>query len=161
MTSLKVMYLFSNKNSCLQKQFFSGQTNLLKLSVIDNGLTDVDVGAFENLDKLDGLYLFHNKIKRFEINGKSLKLLTTLELSRNSLEEISNLFFQGLFNLNQLVLNRNAITHIEAGSNLFEGLILNSLKMRINRFIDTEYINQRGVKVVSNSPIYKCYPHTA
>ena len=35
MTSLKVMYLCSNENSRLQKRFFSGQTNLLKLSVID------------------------------------------------------------------------------------------------------------------------------
>ena len=94
MTSLKIMYLCLNKNSRLQKRFFSGQTNLLKLSFIDNGLTDVDVDAFENLDKLDGLYLFYNKIKRFDINGKSLTLLTTLELSRNSLKEVSNLSFQ-------------------------------------------------------------------
>ncbi len=106
---------------------------ILNVQYVQNGaIENIEVGAFNNLEKLEVLGLHKNKIKTLAPGVFSgLSSLITLWLTGNDITYLEPGVFEGLVNLQYLKLFRNYITHVDAGT--FQGLVnLKTLELSIN-----------------------------
>ncbi|XP_013420228.1 insulin-like growth factor-binding protein complex acid labile subunit [Lingula anatina] len=99
---------------------FRGLSNLKRLTISQNSF-EVTSSLFQDLVKLELLYLMENDIKQLPGDAlRSLKQLDTLNLHGNALKDISPDVLRGLTNLKYLELATNKLTSIPAG--LFQDL---------------------------------------
>jgi len=98
LTYLKVVRLFKNNITSIERGSFVLLTELEKLIMCEVGLRTIEVGAF---------------------NG--LKMLTELIINGNNLSEILPGTFENLFNLISVHLNGNSLEYLDSG--VFSGLV--------------------------------------
>ncbi|XP_015225257.1 PREDICTED: leucine-rich alpha-2-glycoprotein-like [Cyprinodon variegatus] len=113
---LQELHLYGNKLQSLSSHLLRGVPQLHTLDLTENKLSDLPVDVFSDAP-LKNLVLKNNQIKR--VDEKWLpenSSLTWLDLSGNSLTEISVGFFQRLPHLENLDLSNNQLEKIPANS---------------------------------------------
>uniref|UniRef100_A0A915DBN3 LRRCT domain-containing protein n=1 Tax=Ditylenchus dipsaci TaxID=166011 RepID=A0A915DBN3_9BILA len=117
--ALTDLNLAGNIFSELPSSLFSAQRRLSKLDLSSNLLTSIDPQAFSGLYSLKELDLARNLLPSIEQGGLSsnwnyLPDLQMIDLSGNSIKQIDENAFQGLFSLKELRLkDMPALTHVQ------------------------------------------------
>lgn len=97
--------------------FGTNGSNIVRLSLGKNHITEISKGAFYKLHAVYTLYLDFNKISRIEPGSfDDLTSLAVLGLSGNKLLSINEYLFPELIRLSSLDLSMNSITSINDGS---------------------------------------------
>ena len=98
-------------------------TRALSLNLRNNSISSLPANAFAHISGLKKIYLSNNKIKLFDSNAFATLDLEVLDLSRNRLRAIPDLFAEAttsLQNLRELKLSNNYISSI--ADEAFKGL---------------------------------------
>ena len=129
MSSLELLDLSDNKTDHLNSAVFSGLgafsglTNLERLSMKANEITDILPGTFENTSSLEYLVLSYNEISEI-MSGtfENLSSLEYLDLGYNKIKHLNIAVFSGLgtfnglTNLERLSMTGKEITEILPGT---------------------------------------------
>ncbi|XP_034672080.1 chaoptin isoform X2 [Drosophila subobscura] len=128
-------------------QLFSRNTNLVRIDLCDNRLTQMNRNIFSGLNVFKELRLCRNQLVEFpHIALYNLSTLETLDLARNLLTSIDFFKLRGTLNLRQLVLRDNRINslsgfnavnltqldNVDLSGNLLLSLPANFLRHSIN-----------------------------
>ena len=100
--------------------------NIRVLNLQFNKIENLKAGVFVDFPKMEKLHLEGNNISKIENGCFNLTQLRYLDLSHNSLTRIDMAMFEGLVNLQTVVLAFNRITNTEIKS-LFTSMRLNDL----------------------------------
>ncbi|KAM0679888.1 hypothetical protein GINT2_002060 [Glugoides intestinalis] len=111
---------------------FDDLTNLESLSLQNNNIKELQPNIFNNLQKLEFLYLSKNKLTEFpSCVFDGLVNLKSLGLQNNNIKELQPNLFNNLQKLESLYLTSNKLT--EFPSCVFDGLVnLKSLSLEYN-----------------------------
>lgn len=156
-TNLNVLYLENNpiENPNNLYQDFPQVKAVRNLFLERINMTTISASFFKDIANLTHLDLSGNMISKIE-PGASSKQLAALELGKNSLTQINNLTFSGLFKLRSIDLTFNKIAKIESGA--FNNLtLLEKLNMSYNQLQSLDknmFAGLKHLKVidVSNNP---------
>lgn len=122
---------FQDLTNTLKKENFVGLSNLKKLSLSYNNLSNISKDFFLNFPQLEWLNLSRNKLVISSDNFNEITDLKRLELIGNDIKTITAGTFDKLQNLELLSLMGNKLTEIDGG--IFEELIsLRSLSLAMN-----------------------------
>lgn len=116
--NLVKLRLDGNAIEVLQDSVFKSLTSLHYLHLESNRLHHIHRNAFSKLTNLRFLNLAHNKQSavRNVLTFSQLKALTTLLLSENEIQYVSNHVFQNLKKLSKLSLSNNRISRLDSGA---------------------------------------------
>ena len=107
-TELKYLYLHNNKIKFIKSGTFDPLINLEILKLDFNKLSNIDNALIINLNKLDYLSISYNELTQLPTKWLPTSL-QRLDISGNTIENISNNTFEGAFNLNKIWLSPNNI----------------------------------------------------
>lgn len=127
-TKVKALFFknrIANGFSKLQRKHLKNLDGLERLSLSENGLTELPIDLFDDIQNLNWLDLQQNNISLHKGIFSKLGNLTFLELAHNNLESIDNGLFENQNQLEVLNLWGNNITNISG--EWFNGL--ESLKL--------------------------------
>uniref|UniRef100_T1IM79 Receptor L-domain domain-containing protein n=1 Tax=Strigamia maritima TaxID=126957 RepID=T1IM79_STRMM len=96
---------------------------LQMLNLNFNGITEIKLGAFDNLRNLTTLFMNNNKL--VEINGNLLEniwILEILDLSVNKLIYLPDKIFSHLKSIGKIFLNHNHLFFNQSSKDTFKGL---------------------------------------
>ncbi|XP_049927043.1 slit homolog 1a isoform X3 [Epinephelus moara] len=141
--------LNGNNLTRITKSDFAGLKYIRVLQLMENQITVIERGAFDDMKELERLRLNRNQLQQLpELLFQKNPALSRLDLSNNQISEIAPDAFQGLRSLNSLVLYGNKITDLPKG--VFDGLyalqllLLNANKIhcvRANAFQDLQNLS--------------------
>ena len=137
LTNLTSLDLSLNQIQAIRNNVFETLTKLTTLKLSENSLTNIETKAFNGLENcLKNLNLRATRLKLIPEAIQNLTMLTFLDLSQNSLQELpgpqNQQLFQGLKMLMALNLERNLIQTIGSNSFLNVKTTLNSLSLLNN-----------------------------
>ena len=128
--SIKYIYIQHQAITLLSSIAFS---QLKELSLVGNGITNINALKNINTDKLEILNLFSNEISDIKVfNEVKLNKLKILNLGQNRISDINLLVFTKFNELTELNLSRNEISDI----NILENVKFNKLEI-----LDLSYNN--------------------
>ncbi len=84
------------------------------LGLSNNGITDIEDGAFQDMIQLQSMWLDQNKLT--SLPSKNPGSIKWMRLNNNQITEIKSENFAGMWGCKELYLYENEITHIEDGS---------------------------------------------
>ena len=116
LTELTRLWIHNNQLTELPGGVFDSLTSLTTLYLHNNQLTELPGGVFDSLTSLTTLYLHNNQLT--ELPGgvfDSLTSLTTLYLHNNQLTELPGGVFDSLTSLTTLALSNNQLTELPGG----------------------------------------------
>jgi hypothetical protein len=113
LTFVRVLRLYGNKITLLEKDSFVTLTELVELNFYKCGLRKIELGAFNGLTKFTVLSIRNNEISEI-IPGTSEKKssLKNLSLNDNRLEHLDSNVFSGLFNIKCVYLGHNKLQYL-------------------------------------------------
>ena len=113
LTAIRVLWLFENQITLLEKDSFVSLTELNELYVILCGLRSIEMGAFNGLTKLTELGIGGNEISEI-LPGtfENMSNLEYLSLKNNILEKLDSDVFSGLLNLKEINLGENELQYL-------------------------------------------------
>jgi Leucine-rich repeat (LRR) protein len=121
LTQLQILNLYSNNLTNLNKDIFSGLTQLQELNFASNNLTNLDKDLFKYNTQLQKLYLWDNNLTNLDKNIFSgLTQLQELYLSRNNLTNLDKDLFKYNTQLQILSFSNNQLTNLD--KDIFSGL---------------------------------------
>jgi Leucine-rich repeat (LRR) protein len=126
-TNVKKLDLSWNNLTEFNKDIFSNLTQLQILDLSHNNLTELHKDIFSNLTQLQDLFLCYNKINKLDKNiFSNLTQLEYLSVGHNKLTEIDKYIFSNFTQLQILNLQNNTLTelHKDIFSNLTQLLQL-------------------------------------
>ena len=116
MKNLKLLSLNDNALTTLPVGAFNGPTSLESLSLNDNALTSLPSGVFSELSSLTDLKLYDNALTALPAGTfRGLSSLLFLTLHNNALTTLPAGIFSGLSSLRSLYLNNNALSTLPVG----------------------------------------------
>jgi Leucine-rich repeat (LRR) protein/energy-coupling factor transporter ATP-binding protein EcfA2 len=118
---LKVIDLYSNEITSIDKVKFNGLANFANIGLSGNKITSIEKDTFNDLTNLTHINLSNKKITSIDRDTFSnLTNLTHIDLSGNKITSIDKDAFNNLINLTHMYLFSNEITSIEKDT--FDGL---------------------------------------
>lgn len=138
LSSLKVLVLTNNRLRLIEADTFSGLVNLHELWLQNNHMELIHSDAFMNLTRLQYLNLKNNSLTSFPIAINRMEFLQDLDLSSNSISNITNDTFENLKNLIVLDLQSNLIGNLSRGT-LRDQYSLRILDLSKNRVQSLEH----------------------
>lgn len=135
-TNLTRLRLLENIISELKANTFKGLNKLNELDLRYNRISVISRGAFAGLNNLTGLYLNNNYLSTIEEGAFDLPELLTLWLTRNHLTTLPDLL--KLPKLKTLYLDSNKLTHI--GQSLYSLQNLKTVLLGRNEIEDIDLI---------------------
>lgn len=151
--------LWNSKLENIQEKNFQGLTNLVELYLSHNLISSINETVFSSLTNLEVLVLSYNRISI--LNSKTFKELTNLkiiELKSNRLEVIESNLFQYNLNLQEIELSFNNIKIIEPVM-LLELNRFNMINLQGNKCIDQLFMlnfNYKTVVEIVNEVTLNC-----
>lgn len=157
---LTEIYIYGNNISRIENGTFEDQTNVLHLNLRDNGIQEVDEGAFVGLEHLTSLNLIGNHIRTFEPRTfHPLRNLTLLDLERNNLTSIGDDWFSQNPLISILYFEYNQIEEISPRlMSSFENLL--HIDLSGNACIDRSFYldsNDDFSVIVLHNALRSCY----
>ena len=147
----KLLGVFANGNSFQELPSLmvgQGAKSLLVLNITSNGISRVDVEAFQGMASLEELNMDRNLISNIPVGVfMSLTSLKYLSLQHNRLEYLDLSIFQALTALNELNLSENKLKSIDGSFSILPRLrnlyLEDNQLSEINStmFADTSYIS--------------------
>lgn len=132
LSQLNKLNLAGNKLSELNPDWFNGLITLTSLDISNNQLTSIDPNTFSNLQHLNILKLNENRLVRLEGNVfKGIGALTSLFLQGNQLEQITTEAMKELTNLELINLSKNRLKFDEGLVSPFDGRRQSPLKYNL------------------------------
>ncbi|KFM72911.1 Protein toll, partial [Stegodyphus mimosarum] len=132
LSSLKVLDLTNNKLRLIEADTFNGLVNLQELLLANNHMELIHSDAFMNLTRLRYLSLTNNSLTSFPVAINKMEYLQDLDLSFNSISNITNDTFENLKSLMVLDLKNNLIGNLSRGT-LRDQYMLKILDLSRNR----------------------------
>jgi Leucine-rich repeat (LRR) protein len=112
--TVKILYLYNNKLTYLDKDIFNNLNNLQELDLCNNDLTHLDKDIFKHLTNLQTLYLNTNNLTHLDKDiFKHLTNLEALYLDNNQLTILDKDIFKYLTNLTFLNLSDNKLSNLD------------------------------------------------
>ncbi|XP_060923455.1 slit homolog 1 protein-like [Limanda limanda] len=109
--------LNGNNLTVITKTDFSGLKHLRVLHLMENQISNVERGAFDELRELERLRLNKNHLSQFpELLFQKNEALSRLDLSENGIQAVPRRAFRGATDLKNLQLDKNHISCIEEGA---------------------------------------------
>ncbi|XP_029458919.1 SLIT and NTRK-like protein 6 [Rhinatrema bivittatum] len=131
--------LLNNGLSKLQVHDFSRLTNMISLYLGFNNIADIASGSFNGLSHLKELHINHNSLEIIrEDTFHGLENLEFLQADNNFITTIESSAFSKLSRLKVLILNDNAIEFLPA--NIFRFVPLTHLDLRGNQLQTLPYV---------------------
>jgi Leucine-rich repeat (LRR) protein len=154
LTQLQKLDLSKNKLTSLDKELFSGLTQLQKLDLSKNKLTSLDKELFSGLTQLQKLYLWNNNLTQLDKNlFKNNTQLQELYLEDNKLTHLDKDLFKYNTQLRILSLGDNNLTHLD--KELFSGLTqLEGLPLKNNNLTHLDKDIFSGLTQLQNLDLY-------
>ncbi|XP_033839630.1 toll-like receptor 13 [Periophthalmus magnuspinnatus] len=112
-TSIKTLTLTFLTLQSTDDQLFQPCSRLYELKLPFNNMEQLSNQSLKSLTQLRLLHITHNQLQKVPVTVCQLWTLEELDLSYNSIREISCLDFASLANLTSLSLRRNHIVHLE------------------------------------------------
>ncbi|KAM9450668.1 uncharacterized protein Hap1MRO34_021210 [Clarias gariepinus] len=141
---LKVLRMRRNRISNLTTQMLDPCSNLTELDFGDNEISTISAPIFKELTQLKKLYLQVNKLTEVNNSFQNLLMLEYLDLSTNSISDLTCLDFANLTQLNTLYLYSNKISKLLPC--VFKDLNnLEILKMGTNKLLKIDVAFQQGL----------------
>lgn len=138
LTSLKVLDLTNNRLRLIEAETFNGLMNLHELWLPNNHMELIHSDAFMNLTRLHYLSLKNNSLTSFPMAINKMEYLQNLDLSFNSMSNITNDTFENLKSLAALDLKYNFIGNLSRGT-LRDQYSLKNLDLSSNRIQSLEH----------------------
>ncbi|KAK6628561.1 hypothetical protein RUM43_002376 [Polyplax serrata] len=111
-TSALLFQSYRNLSNTLERKHFKDLTNLTRLVLSSNGLTELPEDLLQDLTNLTWLDLRGNKMRVHENFFNSVPKLQTLELGNNNLTHLEPGFFRSLTRLEHLNLWKNRLKNL-------------------------------------------------
>uniref|UniRef100_A0A674A7K8 Slit homolog 1b (Drosophila) n=1 Tax=Salmo trutta TaxID=8032 RepID=A0A674A7K8_SALTR len=109
--------LNGNNLTTISKTDFSGLKHLRVLHLMENQISNIERGAFDDLKELERLRLNRNRLTQLpELLFQKNEALSRLDLSENAIQAIPRRAFRGATDIRNLQLDKNHITCIEEGA---------------------------------------------
>uniref|UniRef100_A0A8K9WTR6 Slit homolog 1b (Drosophila) n=1 Tax=Oncorhynchus mykiss TaxID=8022 RepID=A0A8K9WTR6_ONCMY len=109
--------LNGNNLTTISKTDFSGLKHLRVLHLMENQISNIERGAFDDLKELERLRLNRNHLTQLpELLFQKNEALARLDLSENAIQAIPRRAFRGATDIRNLQLDKNHITCIEEGA---------------------------------------------
>ncbi|XP_070965621.1 slit homolog 1 protein-like [Oncorhynchus clarkii lewisi] len=109
--------LNGNNLTTISKTDFSGLKHLRVLHLMENQISNIERGAFDDLKELERLRLNRNRLTQLpELLFQKNEALARLDLSDNAIQAIPRRAFRGATDIRNLQLDKNHITCIEEGA---------------------------------------------
>lgn len=140
--------LWNSKLENIQEKNFEGLTNLVELYLSHNLISIIDETVFRSLRNLEVLVLSYNKITNLKSKMfKELTKLKVIELKSNRLEVIEDKLFQYNPNLQEIELSNNNINIVKPEM-LLELNNFMMINLQKNKCIDQLFILNFNYKTV-------------
>jgi len=121
-TELDVLYIYKCRLRTIQLGAFNGLTILTELTVGNNEISEIMPGTFNNLNNLQFLYLYYNRLEHLDRDVfRGLLNLKVMDLRLNQIKHLESALFSGLDNLESIDLRGNQIQYLH--SDMFLGLL--------------------------------------
>ncbi|ESP03113.1 hypothetical protein LOTGIDRAFT_171718 [Lottia gigantea] len=167
----KLRYLYLNKNyqfgeGLVPVSLFSGlELKLKDLSLHDCYLKGIENGALANVVITGSLDIGANQLDHIPEEVKTLKNLTKLDVSQNSIKSIPSNTFEGMSKLRTLSLSNNYINGQSFKTDSFNGLKLKELRLEkseLNTIPSAALSSLSSLKILklNNSPIKTIPKHS-
>jgi Leucine-rich repeat (LRR) protein len=145
--NLQLLFLQNNKLTHLDKNIFKHLANLQYLDLSDNNISSLDNDIFNTLTNLQELYLYNNLLTHLDNDiFKHLTNLHKLYLDTNNLSHLDKDIFKNLTNLQELYLDYNKLTTLN--KDIFKHLTnLHDLDLSNNNFT---HLDKNIVKYLTN-----------
>jgi Leucine-rich repeat (LRR) protein len=158
--TVKILYLYNNKLTYLDKDIFNNLINLQELFLYNNNLTHLDKDIFKNLTNLKLLNLSYNNISSLDKDiFKYLTNLKVLLLHNNHLTILNNNIFNNLTNFQYLKLSNNKLTSLPSSITNCRNLIniyyynneINYIPPNIHRFLNNLKQTSKKLQIYNDS----------
>nr|ANG08900.1 toll family protein LongTollB [Parasteatoda tepidariorum] len=136
--SLTDLDLTNNKLRLIEAETFYGLLNLKQLLLTNNHMELIHSDAFTNLTHLHSLSLKNNSLTSFPIAINKMEFLHDLDLSMNSLSNVTNDTLENLKTLHTLNMKNNFIGNLSRGT-LRDQYSLRVLDLSKNRIQSLEH----------------------